>query len=255
MEYRVEELASAAGIRVDTLRFYQSKGLLPRPARRGRHAIYDPGHLERLREIRSLVERGFSLAQVARILEGNGNALESDERARGAEVDSLLGALVEEGVGERTFSRAELAAEAGVPEVLIQAVEAAGLGEGLEIDGEARFTTADLEMARAALAILGAGFPMASRHAEQVREIADGAIDLFDAHIRKAPAAEGSEEKVSEAFRILLPQITRLVALHFQHTLVNRALGRLAAGGDEPEGDLRRALATTQSGRLEIQWR
>ena len=55
MDYRVEELAGAAGLPVDTIRFYQARGLLPSPRRVGRTAIYDETHLERLRRIRSLL--------------------------------------------------------------------------------------------------------------------------------------------------------------------------------------------------------
>jgi DNA-binding transcriptional MerR regulator len=249
MEYRVEALAAAAGIAVDTLRFYQTRGLLPKPGRRGRVAIYGPGHLQRLRRIRSLVEQGFSLAQIGRVLEG-------DEQGPAAE--PLLAALAREGVGQRTYSRAELAAEVGIPEALIQAVEVAGLGEPLEINGEPRFVEADLEMAKAALAVLGAGFPLdvllglSARHASHVRDVADEAIDLFDDYIRKGAA---EEEAIAQAFRSLLPQITRLVALHFQRTLVNRALKRLADSAGESKVDLERALAATRSGRLEVEWR
>ena len=68
MEYRVEELARVAGIRVDTLRFYQARGLLPTPRKQGRVAIYDDAHLERLRRIRDLQTDRFSLAQIQRLL-------------------------------------------------------------------------------------------------------------------------------------------------------------------------------------------
>ena len=68
MEYRVEEIAGAARVRVDTLRFYQARGLLPAPRKRGRVAIYDDEHLERLRRIRQLQREGFSLAQIQRLL-------------------------------------------------------------------------------------------------------------------------------------------------------------------------------------------
>ena len=54
MEYRVDELAAAAGVAVDTIRFYQSQRLLPPPARRGRVVWYDQTHLDRLRRIRDL---------------------------------------------------------------------------------------------------------------------------------------------------------------------------------------------------------
>ncbi len=68
MEYRVGELAEAAGIGVDTVRFYQSRGLIPPPVRRGRFAIYSADHLDRVRRIRTLLDAGFSLAQIRRLL-------------------------------------------------------------------------------------------------------------------------------------------------------------------------------------------
>jgi DNA-binding transcriptional MerR regulator len=249
MDYRVEEIAARAGLRVDTIRFYQFRGLLPRPRREGRAAFYDDTHLERLRRIRELVDQGFTLAQIKRLLERQDEAPDRP----------LLEALVEEHVGERTFSRAELAAEAGIPEELIGAAEASGLVQPLQIQGQERFSAADREMARAALRLLDAGFPLnellslAVQHASSVQEVSERAIDLFDDHLRKPAAERGDTGEVTEAFRDLLPQLTRLVALHFQRTLVSRALQRLAGRGDE--GDLRAALAATESSSLEIAWR
>lgn len=263
MEYRVEDLAAAAGVRVDTIRFYQSRGLLPKPRRQGRVALYAKSHLERLQRIRSLSAQGFSLAQIGRVLKDGSSADGSEP---------LLEALVEKEVGEQTYSRAELAHEAGVPEALVQAGLAAGLGQPIEVDGESRFTESDLQMARSALTILGAGFPLdallelAVRHSQHVAEVADAAIDLFDDHVRKAASMDAvqdsgdglsSQESVAQAFRVLLPQVTRLVALHFERTLVGRAIERLAESESEKEGrgDLERALAATRSGRLEVEWR
>ena len=48
MKYRVEELAAEAGITVELLRAYQSRGLLPPPRHEGRVAVYGRGHLRRL---------------------------------------------------------------------------------------------------------------------------------------------------------------------------------------------------------------
>ena len=45
MSIRVEELASRAGVSVDTVRFYQKQRLLPPPRREGRVAWYDDDHL------------------------------------------------------------------------------------------------------------------------------------------------------------------------------------------------------------------
>ncbi len=252
MEYRVEELASRTGLSVDTIRFYQGRGLLPPPRRQGRVALYAEAHEERLRRVRTLLDQGFTLALIQRLLE---------REAAGDE--TLLEALVEEQVGERSLSRAELAAEAGVPEALVAAAQAAGLVTPVRVEGEERFGEADLRMARSAFAILEAGFPLqdllalAVRHAREVQALTDRAIDLFDEHVRKAgrggTAAAGDERAVTETFRELLPEATRLVALHFQRTLVSRALERLAAG--EEDEDLRAALAATESARLEVSWR
>jgi len=249
MDYRVEEIAARAGVRVDTIRFYQFRGLLPRPRREGRIALYDDAHLERLRRIRELVDQGFTLAQIKRLLEQESEA----------EDQPLLEALVEEHVGERTFSRAELATEAGIPEGLIGAAEASGLIHPLQIQGEERFSAADRDMARSALRILDAGFPLnellglAVQHARSVQEISDRAIDLFDDHVRKKAVQREDADQVTEAFRDLLPELTRLVALHFQRTVVSRALQRLARRGEEDE--LRAALVATESSSLEIAWR
>ncbi|MEU0270629.1 MerR family transcriptional regulator [Streptomyces sp. NPDC006307] len=64
-EYRVEELAAAAGITVRTLRFYRERGLIPPPRRAGRIAWYGPHHLARLRTIAALLERGHTLNGIA----------------------------------------------------------------------------------------------------------------------------------------------------------------------------------------------
>lgn len=64
-EYRMEELATAAGITVRTLRFYRERGLIPPPRREGRIAWYDEHHLARLRTIAALLERGHTLNGIA----------------------------------------------------------------------------------------------------------------------------------------------------------------------------------------------
>jgi DNA-binding transcriptional MerR regulator len=81
-EYRVAELAEAAGVAVRTIRYYQERGLLDAPRRQGRHAYYNHTHLERLRLIGDLLARGHSL-------EGIADLLSSAERGGG--VSELLG--------------------------------------------------------------------------------------------------------------------------------------------------------------------
>lgn len=67
-EYRIDELAAAAGATVRNVRSYQEKGLLPPPRRQGRVAIYEDHHLARLRLLTSLLDRGFSLALIADLI-------------------------------------------------------------------------------------------------------------------------------------------------------------------------------------------
>lgn len=249
MEYRIEELAGASGLRVDTIRFYQGKGLLPPPRRAGRVAWYDEAHLARLRRVRELLAEGLPLALIKRVL---------DAPAGGAAEEPLLAALAREKVGARAFTRAELAAEAGVPEPLVAAARAAGLLEPIRVGEEERFGEADLAMVRAGLAVLGGGFPLDSllavavEHAAATRAVADRAIDLFDRHVRRTGEPGRDPDAVTDAFRTLLPQVTRLVALFFQRTLVSRALARLEGRGEDEA--LLRALASAESARLDVAW-
>ncbi|HTO52820.1 MAG TPA: MerR family transcriptional regulator [Myxococcota bacterium] len=251
MNYRIEQLASVSGVRAETIRFYQGRGLLHPPARSGRVALYDDSHRERLARIRGLLEQGLTLAWIKRVLD-RGDTPD-------AAVDPLVDALAREKVGGRTYSRAELALATGMPEALIASIQLAGLFEPVRVDGEDRFGDADVEMARAGLRILGAGFPihellaLAVAHANATRETADRAIELFDRHVRERAGEARAADAVEAAFRELLPEVTRLVALYFQRTLVSRALARLRGRG---EGEaLARAVAATESADLEVAWK
>ncbi len=253
MDLRVAELAEAAGVGVDTVRFYQARGLIPPPIRRGRFAIYRREHLERLRRIRALLEAGFSLAQIRRLLEPEG----APAAGSGPASKSLLASLADRSVGDGTLSQPELASEIGVPEALVAAAVRSGLLTPIEVAGELRFPRSDLDMLAAGLELLGEGLPLekllelASEHATRIAELAERAIDLFDDHIRK-PRGE-DEAAVRRAFERLLPQATQIVALHFQRTVVAHALARLREKGEA--GALEELLAHARAGRLEVQWR
>jgi len=242
VDYKVEELATATGVKVDTVRFYQGRGLIPPPERQGRTAVYHDRHLLRIRQIRSLLGQGFSLAQIARLPEPGENA--SEAKSISVSEAHLLAALAEERGGERALTRAELVAESGVPDELITAALAAGLLEPGLKEGEESYANSDVEMLRSGLALIGAGIPLGEMlelgrtHARQVQELCDAGIDLFDDHIRKASQSDTNPEVVGLAFQQLLPEVTRLVALHFQRTLVNRAIDRLRDKGEGPALEL-----------------
>lgn len=51
------------------IRAYRERGLLPEPELRGRKGFYGPDHLTRLRLIRDLKDRGFSLESIRHLIE------------------------------------------------------------------------------------------------------------------------------------------------------------------------------------------
>ena len=67
-EYTVDELARAADATVRNVRAYQDRGLLPPPEKRGRTGIYTADHLARLRLINQLLDRGYTLGNIAELI-------------------------------------------------------------------------------------------------------------------------------------------------------------------------------------------
>lgn len=65
----IGELAALAGVGVETIRFYQRKGLISEPPRRaGAIRRYGDADAERLRFVKSAQSLGFSLDEVAELL-------------------------------------------------------------------------------------------------------------------------------------------------------------------------------------------
>jgi DNA-binding transcriptional MerR regulator len=62
--YGLQELADRSGLPIRTIRWYQSQGLLPKPAKSGRDAVYRDEHLERLGLIAELRDRGLTLIAI-----------------------------------------------------------------------------------------------------------------------------------------------------------------------------------------------
>ena len=66
---RISELAEAAGVHIETIRYYQGIGLLPRPRREhGRIRRYATDDLKRVRFIKRAQALGFSLEEIALLL-------------------------------------------------------------------------------------------------------------------------------------------------------------------------------------------
>lgn len=68
-DLQIGDLARQTSVNIETIRYYERVGLIPRPARaRGGWRIYDGEHAQRLSFIRRARELGFSLSQVRELL-------------------------------------------------------------------------------------------------------------------------------------------------------------------------------------------
>ncbi len=239
VRYRVEQLAAACDVSVDTVRYYQTLGLLPVPVREGRVAWYGTEHAERIREVRALQRKGLTLAAIRRVVQGALGPADADlaaavAAARGADgPDELL-------------TLEQFADLSGVPASLIQAVEREGIRLGRSVDGEERYTSADIELVRTALRLLDFGLPLGdlltlARDADAaMRGLAESAVELFDEHVRKpirdtAGSDRAAAEQMVVAFGELLPAVTQLVSHHFRRVLLETADAHIERVGDDEE--------------------
>ena len=223
MEYRIEQLARTAGVAVDTIRFYQGKGLLDAPRREGRVTWYGDTHVERLRRIRELQQQGFTLTVIQRFLTGE---LEPSDEA--------LVAAVTHPAAPQTLTLAELAERSGVAEPLLLSLQQAGLLVPIGGGDEPLYPADDLEAIAAGMKLIAAGVPIGSLmelgkdYASAVDRTARQAVDLFDRYVRERIQAEGGETEAAErrllqTFNDLLEASGILVRHHFQRTLLRAA--------------------------------
>ena len=99
-------LAQAAGVGVETVRYYQRRGLLPEPSRpHGEVRRYGEEHLNRLRFIRSAQAAGFTLAEVGELLDLS----VSDDRPRAFELAQSRVAALDEKIAQLQEIRRGLA--------------------------------------------------------------------------------------------------------------------------------------------------
>ena len=86
---RIGELARAADVNVETVRYYERRGILPKPRRSSSgYRLYGPPTVQRLVFIRRAQALGFTLAEVAGLLELHDGAGTCAE-ARQAGLDKL----------------------------------------------------------------------------------------------------------------------------------------------------------------------
>lgn len=98
---RTGQVAEAAGVNIQTMRYYERRGLLPEPGRSpGGHRLYDDQAVTVLRVIKAAQRLGFTLDEVAELLETGRHrhgrpvpGLQQRAQAKLAEVDAKIADL------------------------------------------------------------------------------------------------------------------------------------------------------------------
>jgi DNA-binding transcriptional MerR regulator len=230
--YRVGELAAAAGMSVELVRSYQTKGLLEAPRREGRLALYSERHLERLRDIRALKEKGYSLKAIAGLL----------ERSRPHDGERPV-PTSPVGADEERLASHELAERTRVPLAVLRSLEASGVIRPRRGSGGPYYTGADVRAVKMLLTLIGVGLPMeefmrlARLQIATMQEVAASAVELYVQYVGEPLRSAGldpdqEEQRAEAAFSLLVQAATSLVAYSFERMLRNAwATERSAAPG------------------------
>ena len=127
---RTGEVAAAAGVNVQTLRYYERRGLLPEPARRASgYRVYDRDAVRTVRFIKRAQELGFGLSEAESLLALAAGGPEGCDAARAladekiAELDRRIADLqaMRDSLAQLAATCAKPRAERDCP--LLQAIE------------------------------------------------------------------------------------------------------------------------------------
>lgn len=182
-EYRIDELARVAGTTVRNVRAYQDRGLLPPPRRDGRIGWYDEAHLARLRLISSLLERGYTLANISELLAA---WLEGQDVAQLIGLEATLLRPWVNGQRER-WTLGDVVDMFGAEMDSRDLANALRMGLITEVDGE--LETSRPATIRAAREMVNAGIPLsevieiALRMQKDLSKIAGYLIDSIERHL------------------------------------------------------------------------
>ena len=103
--FTIGSLAASGGVGVETVRYYQRRGLLIEPDRKDGIRRYDDADLRRLRFIRSAQTAGFTLDEIGELL-----GFDSvDDRSRARELAKTRIAALDVKISEMQRARAALA--------------------------------------------------------------------------------------------------------------------------------------------------
>jgi DNA-binding transcriptional MerR regulator len=182
-EFTIDELAREGGTTVRNIRAYQERGILPPPRRQGRVGFYGEAHLARLKIIGSMLARGYTLANVAELVE----AWEQGHNV--ADVIGLETAVTSPWTDEAPThlgheQMAQLLGEFPDPKAMAMAVQ-------LDVirPVEDGFVVPSMKLLNVAAALIREGVPLAdllvmtAELRRRTEEVADGLVGLVIRHV------------------------------------------------------------------------
>jgi DNA-binding transcriptional MerR regulator len=231
--FTIDELASISGVPSRTIRFYQSKGTLSAPERRGRVAFYSPEHVERLRLIGELQDRGLRLDAIRDALDQIEKGAKSLQSWLGMG-DELQAPWIDD--GPLVVTEAELLERFGHHPGVVGEMRRLGF---IERQGNTRPATYLLpssalvdiaaELVRAGIDIeLAVGASELMRGA--VGSLADDLVKYFSSHTGEGFGGSGRPEQILQAYDSLRPQALRAIQVIFALE-IQRAMRVFVEGG------------------------
>jgi DNA-binding transcriptional MerR regulator len=195
-EYTIDDLAAATGVPSRTIRFYQAKGALSAPIKKGRVAFYDESHAERLRLVAHLQDKGLSLRAIRELF----------QRAESGDV-SISDWL---GVGEQlqvpwSEDRPRVCSEEDLAQILGAPARPGLIGDLLRLGlirrepggSPSTYFVASPGMLQIGARLEAAGVGLETAHVAQEilrRQLSKAADELVAHFVRRADEAEGPDE-------------------------------------------------------------
>lgn len=236
----IDQLAAAVNMTVRNVRAYAGRGLIPAPHLVGRTGYYGPEHVSRLLLIRDLLERGYTLAAVERMMQRQSTATAGHALDLLHTLEDPLGQSEEpEEMGVDALLRlAGVAEETGFLDRLVEM----GLVERVD---ESRVRLLRPFVVRAGAKAMALGLDRASVLAllpllgEHLHVIAQRFVDEFRAQMWSPFVEAGLPEErwpaMLDSIRTLLPVASQAVLAVFRDELnsvieeaLGEELGRLA---------------------------
>ena len=240
-ELSLDELAERSGVSPRNIRYYQSKGVLPKPRRDGRDARYGRAHVERLALIADLQGRGFKLEAIQTLVNRNGRDqsvadwLGIDAALRASWSDDEAAAMTLSDVHQLLGRR---------PRRLVGELVDAGL---LVRHDDGTFVAPSRALLDLTLRLLDAGvsIDVGGRAADLLRrrlaKAADDLVKLFESETGRSFAGAGTPDEIATALDALRPIALDAARLIFAQEL-EQSLRTLAAAPSRSRRSRRRGL-------------